>query len=227
MGKQGPPMEATPTRQREPKPPDLRLRFDPDAMGLIGAPRSYFRRPTAVVARDLIGAWFGRRYNGHWYGARIVETEAYLGPSDAAAHSWRGRRTARVEPMYKDGGHLYVFLVYGMHNCANIVTRSVDVAEAVLLRAAEGPPGTPPKLLSGPGRLCAALGLTVSSSGIDLLNNVDLRLFLRSGRRPRIGVSPRVGVDYAGEARTWPLRFYLLDSAAVSGVKRLQIGRIH
>ncbi len=225
MGKHRIYNDATPKRQQEQKPPDLRLRFDPHALGLTEAPRSYFRRPTTVVARDLIGAWFARRYNGYWYGARIVETEAYLGASDAAAHSWRGRRTARVEPMYKDGGHLYVFLVYGMHNCANIVTRSVDVAEAVLLRAAEGPPGTPPKLLSGPGRLCAALGLTVSSSGIDLLDNLDLRLFLRNGRRPRIGVSPRVGVDYAGEARAWPLRFYLQGSAAVSGSKRLQLGR--
>jgi len=217
------PKEAPGIPQQEAKPPDMRLRFDPNALGLPEAPRSYFRRRTIVVARDLIGAWLARRYQGCWYGACIVETEAYLGASDAAAHSWRGRRTARVEPMYKDGGHLYVFLVYGMHNCANIVTRSVDVAEAVLLRAAQGPPGAPDKLLSGPGRLCSALGLTVSSSGIDLLDNDDLRLFLRNGRQQHIGVSPRVGIDYAGDAKTWPLRFFLLGSPAVSATRRLAI----
>ena len=97
------------------------------------------------MARDLLGAWIARRWRGRWYGGRIVETEAYLGPADAAAHSWGGRRTARVEPMYMDGGHLYVFLVYGMHHCANVVTRREGDAQAVLLRAAEGPECAPPR----------------------------------------------------------------------------------
>jgi DNA-3-methyladenine glycosylase len=143
-------------------PPDARLRFDPDAQDLFAPPRSFYRRETVAVARDLIGSWFARRHRNVWYGARIVETEAYLGAMDAAAHSWRGRRTARVEPMYADGGHLYVFLVYGMHYCANVVTRTKGIAEAVLLRAAEGPAGTPVRFLSGPGRLCAGLGVTVA-----------------------------------------------------------------
>jgi len=196
--------------------PDPRLRFDPEALGLVEPTRSFYRRDTSAVARDLVGAWLARRRRGRWYGARIVETEAYLGPGDAAAHSYRGRRTARVEPMYMDGGHLYVFLVYGMHHCANIVTRREGRAEAVLLRAAEGPSGTQPRLLAGPGKLCAALGITVSASGQDLVGNGDLRVFRpRRRRKPRLGVSPRVGVDYAGDARGWPLRFFDLDSPAV------------
>ena len=89
--------------------PDPRLRFDPGGLGLKAAGRPFFRRETVIVARDLIGAWFARRYRGAWYGGRIVETEAYIGPGDAAAHSWKGRRTPRVEPMYGDGGLLYVF----------------------------------------------------------------------------------------------------------------------
>jgi DNA-3-methyladenine glycosylase len=118
--------------------------------------------------------------------------------------------------MYQEGGHLYVFVIYGMYNCANVVTRPADIGEAVLLRAAEGPPGCPPDLLSGPGKLCAALGVTVADSGVDLLAGGDLRLFRMDSRSPTIDVSTRIGVDYAGEAKDWPLRFVDADSAAIS-----------
>ncbi len=168
----------------------------------------------------MIGSWLARWHGGEWYGARIVETEAYLGSTDAAAHSYGGRRTPRVEPMYKDGGHLYVFFVYGMHHCANIVTQADGVAEAVLLRAAEGPPGTPPRLLAGPARLCAALGITTASTGLDLLADGEIKLFRGKGPKPQISVTPRIGVDYAGDARDWPLRFYDRDSESVSGPSR-------
>lgn len=203
--------------------PDPRLCFDPDALGMTELARSFYLSRTDSVARKLIGMWLARRHRGCWYGGRIVETEAYLGWKDAAAHSWRGRRTARTEPMYMDGGHLYVFFVYGMHHCANIVTRPAGIAEAVLLRAAEGPAGAPAGLMSGPGRLCAALGIRASMSGADLLAGGDLRMFRPpGGGKKRIGVSPRIGVDYAGEARDWPLRFIDLHSAAVSGPRRLR-----
>jgi len=196
--------------------PDPRLRFDPAALGLSAPDRAFFRRRTETVARDLLGAWIARRWHGRWYGARIVETEAYLGAGDRAAHSWGGRRTARVEPMYADGGHLYVYFVYGMHDCANVVTGPEGRAEAVLLRAAEGPDGAPERLLSGPAKLCAALGITTGWSGEDLLGRGRARIFRRRGRRPRIGVSTRIGVDYAGEAARWRLRFFDRDSRAVS-----------
>jgi DNA-3-methyladenine glycosylase len=204
--------------------PDPRLIFNPQALGLKELPRDFFRMDTAYVARKIIGAWFARHYRNQWYGARIVETEAYLGNKDAAAHSWRGRRTPRVEPMYKDGGHLYVFFVYGMHHCANVVTKPAGIAEAVLLRAAEGPEGTPAKLLSGPGRFCKALGITVALSGMDLLAAGDLRIFRRSGGDMDIGTSRRIGVDYAGEAAGWELRFFDRDSNSVSGPARLNVG---
>jgi DNA-3-methyladenine glycosylase len=199
--------------------PDERLRFEPLELGLAQPPRSFYRRDTVRVARDLVGAWLARRFEGRWYGARLVETEAYLGVEDAAAHSYRGRRTARVEPMYADGGHLYVFLVYGMHHCLNVVTRRAGRPEAVLLRAAEGPPGAPRLLLAGPGRLAAGLGITAAWSGVDLLEG-DIAVFRRRGR-VRIGVSARIGIDYAGEAAAWPLRFIDADSGAVSGTARL------
>ena len=202
--------------------PDPRLEFGPLAAGLREFPRDFFRQETVTVAKAVLGALLARRYEGRWYGARIIETEAYLGAEDAAAHSWKGRRTPRVEPMYMDGGHLYVFLVYGMHSCANIVTRSEGVAEAVLLRAAEAPSGAHEKLMSGPGKLCAALGVTVALTGTDLLANEHLRLFQGESRRVRIGTSKRIGVEYAGEAADWPLRFYDLDSGAVSGPRHLR-----
>jgi DNA-3-methyladenine glycosylase len=199
--------------------PDPCLAFDPKRLRLEQPGRSFFRRKTVGVARDLIGAWIARRWRGSWYGARIVETEAYLGPADAAAHSWKGRRTPRVEPMYLDGGHLYVFFVYGMHSCANVVTRREGDAQAVLLRAAEGPEGCSPRLLSGPGKLCSALGISVADSGLDLLGDGAIRIFRRNGRRPALAVTPRIGVDYAGEAAAWPLRFFDRASVAVSGRK--------
>ncbi len=197
--------------------PDSRLAIDPRALGLVEPPRAFFRRDTRRIARDLLGSWIARRWRGRWYGARIVETEAYLGSKDRAAHSWNGRRTPRVEPMYADGGHLYVFLVYGMHHCANVVTRREGVAEAVLVRAAAGSDDVPLRLLSGPGKLCAALGITSRDSGLDLVSDSTVRIFVPRRRvRARIGISPRIGVDYAGDARDWPLRFYERDSAAVS-----------
>lgn len=196
--------------------PDPRLRLNPVSMRLRRAKQAFFRRSTVTVARDLLGAWILRRWRGRWYGARIVETEAYLGPRDRAAHSWGGRRTARNEPMYAEGGHLYVFFVYGMHYCANVVTGRKGVAEAVLLRAAEAPDGSPARMLSGPAKLCAGLGITTAASGEDLLEG-PFAIFLRRGRRPRTGVSPRVGVEYAGEAARWLLRFFDQDSRSLSG----------
>jgi DNA-3-methyladenine glycosylase len=122
--------------------------------------------------------------------------------------------------MYRDGGHLYVFFVYGMHHCANVVTRQAGTAEAVLLRAAEGPEGTPAKLLSGPGRLCKAMGITAASSGMDLLSGGDLRIFRPCRGIADIGTSGRIGIEYAGEAADWTLRFFDRASKAVSGPAR-------
>jgi len=197
--------------------PDPRLAFDPGALALDPADRRFFRGATARVARALLGAWIGRRWRGRWHGGRIVETEAYLGPADRAAHSWGGRRTPRVEPMYADGGHLYVFFVYGMHSCANVVTRGEGIAEAILLRAAEGPAGAPVTLMSGPGKLCAALGITVRDSGLDMLaEDSPVRIWRPRRRRVAVRTATRIGVDYAGEAKDWPLRFFDADSSAVS-----------
>ncbi len=202
--------------QSRPKPHPT-LRIDPETMGLREFSRSFYQRDTVHVARRLLGTWLIHRFENQWYGGRIVETEAYLGSGDAAAHSRGGRRTPRVEPMYMDGGHLYVFLVYGMHHCTNVVTRPAGIAEAVLLRAAEGPPEAPVKLLSGPAKLSYGLGITVASNGMDLLSEGAVRLYHNGSACSSIGTTERIGVDYAGEAAGWLLRFFDTRSKAVSG----------
>jgi DNA-3-methyladenine glycosylase len=198
-------------------------------------PGSFYREGTAEVARALLGCRLTRRFpDGSVRSVILVETEAYLGAKDRAAHTWNGRRTPRVEPMWGPGGHLYVYFVYGMHFCMNVVTGRAGVPEAVLLRAAipeelwRGPsspsekvPGSPGLLVaSGPAKLCAYLGVTAALSGASLSGP---ELVLSRGPRATFLVAsgPRVGVDYAGEAAAWPLRFAVAGCPAVTRPKAL------
>jgi len=159
----------------------------------------------------------------------IVETEAYLGVSDRAAHTWAGRRTARVEPMWGPGGRAYVYRIYGIHHCLNVVTRREGVPEAVLIRAAVperwwmGEKVARSALLeaSGPGRLCRALGITAALSGAPLSGG-GLELRRGPGRGFVVATGPRVGVDYAGEAASWPLRFAVDGCEAVTARRSLR-----
>jgi DNA-3-methyladenine glycosylase len=98
-------------------------------------PRSFFQRPAETVARDLVGRYVVRRLAGERLALRLVETEAYLGAPDRASHAWAGRRTARNESLYLAGGHAYVYLIYGLHHCLNVVTGERGAGSAVLLRA--------------------------------------------------------------------------------------------
>ena len=146
---------------------------------------------------------------------RIVETEAYMGPRDRAAHSFRGR-TARTEVMFGPPGHAYVYFIYGFWNCLNVVTARVGVPHAVLLRALEPLEGADGHTF-GPGLLCRALHIDRRLNGIDLLGD---ELWLeeppRGAPRPRIARATRIGVDYAGDWARRPWRFYDRDSPYVS-----------
>ena len=204
-----------PRLSEHPDSPDAALRLDAADLPARPARRAFFRRPTEQVARALLGCWLVRRWRGATYGARIVETEAYLGEGDRAAHSFAGRRTPRVEPMYGDGGLLYVFAVYGMHFCANVVTRRAGIAEAVLIRAGEHP-ALAPAFLRGPARFCRGLGITGADSGRDLAGSGEFEIRVGREKETRVEISPRIGVDYAGEAREWPLRFAVSGNPAVS-----------
>jgi DNA-3-methyladenine glycosylase len=180
-------------------------------------PRSFFERSTLAVARALIGLHLVHDDGRSVRAGRIVETEAYLGPRDLAAHSARGR-TARTEVMFGPPGHAYVYFIYGFWNCLNVVTGRAGVPHAVLLRALE-PLGGLTERTWGPGLLCRALHIDRRLNGVDLLGD---RLWLEQPRTPvpavRIARATRIGVDYAGEwaQRLW--RFYDRESSFVSTV---------
>lgn len=178
-------------------------------------PPSFYRRGTVVVARSLLGCRLVRRLpGGELRRAVIVETEAYLGVEDRACHTWGGRRTARVEPMWGPGGHAYVYRIYGLHDCFNVVTRDAGEPEAVLVRAAvpeavwrgEEVAREARLAASGPGKLCRHLAIGRELSGASL-QGPDLFVSRGSLAGREVLVGPRVGVDYAGDAAAWPLRF--------------------
>jgi DNA-3-methyladenine glycosylase len=174
-------------------------------------------RPPEDAARGLLGQVLVRRparRGGSAWAARIVETEAYLGTHDPAAHASHGR-TRRTEPLWGAPGTAYVYLIYGVHHCLNIAVQPEGVPGCVLLRAAEPIPGggLPRDACRGPGRLCRTLRLDLGDSGASLFDP-GARLWLRLGTPPtRIGVSARVGIRHAAD---WPQRFFDLDSPAVS-----------
>ncbi len=192
-------------------------------------PRELYTRSNVVtVARELLGkllvvpASDGTRVSGI-----IVETEAYRGPQDRAAHSYGGRRTKRTETMYRIGGTAYVFFVYGMYNQFNVVTNAQDTPHAVLIRALQpiegielmrqrrhGQPDR--NLTNGPGKLCIAMGIDRKLDRADLLEN---EVWLEGGEKipPRkIACGPRVGIDYAEEWLDKPWRFWIKGNAFVS-----------
>lgn len=187
--------------------------------------RDWFDRPATTLARELLGCRFVHAAPEGTVGGLIVETEAYRGPEDRAAHSARGR-TPRNAVMFGPPGFMYVYLVYGLHHCLNVVAGPGEKPEAVLIRAIaldegmeiaharRGPAVPERRLASGPGNVGAALGIDRRHNGLDLLDSpvrVEARDF-----SPRVIRGPRVGVDYAGAWTARPLRFWIADDPHVS-----------
>lgn len=191
--------------------------------------RSFYTRNTLVVAKDLLGKYIVRKIGNKEIVGRIIETEAYIGPRDKASHAWRGRRTPRNEAEYLAGGHIYIYLVYGMHWQCNITTAKKNMPECVLIRALE--PIFVPKtrdqnadmgikqrssalsqIANGPGKLCRYLKLDKSFYGEDVTKSKRIWIEDRGDKisSTQIKRSPRIGIDYAGpywSSRKW--RFYL------------------
>lgn len=200
---------------------------------MIKLNRKFYSRGTETVAKELLGKLLIHEIEGERISGKIVETEAYLGVIDKAAHSYGGKRTPRVEVMYGKAGLSYVFIIYGMYYCFNVVTQKENVPEAVLIRALEPVEGLDrmannrfkksyndltktqiKNLTNGPGKLCDALEINKTLNGEDLCDN---RLYIvDSTENFNIVVDKRIGIDYAEEAKDFLLRFYIQDNKYVS-----------
>jgi len=200
--------------------------------------KSFYSRNTLTVARELIGKRLAHRSGDGLTVGEIVETEAYIGPSDPASHAYQGRRTARTEVQFGPAGHAYIYLVHGMYHCFDVTTGPLGCPEVVLIRALRPLYGLElmtkrrriklnttshfekreiRNLCNGPGRLCQAMGITKQLHGIDVCGDV---LYIEEGDRQirshEIAETPRVGIDYAGEAKNYPWRFCLYACIYVS-----------
>ena len=183
--------------------------------------RDFYKRTTEVVARELLGKLLVRTHPDGVVVLRLTEVEAYLGTEDPACHTYGGRRTPRTETMWGEAGHAYVYLVYGLHSCLNVVTVGPGRPEAVLIRGGTVEEGLEyvrtrrgtrvgeRSLTDGPGKLCQALAVDRSDDGVDLcsteseLRVCDDGFVVSENQVQRLA---RVGVDYAGDAASWPLR---------------------
>ena len=189
----------------------------------------FFRQDTVELARKLLGCLLIHRTPDGVAGGMIVETEAYIGAIDKACHAYRNR-SERTEVMYHDGGVAYVYFIYGMHYCFNVVTGPEGEGNAVLIRALEPVIGlelmqrrrntkSVRNLCNGPGKLCQALAITKNEYGLDLCA-ADSPLRLIRSRHiadAQSVATPRINVAYAEEAAAWPWRFYVKNSPYVSG----------
>lgn len=190
----------------------------------------YRRKNVILIARQLLGKILVTNWEGIVTSGRIVECEAYAGIIDKASHASGGRRTARNEIMYGEGGYAYVYLCYGIHHLFNVVTNHTDVPHAILIRALEPLEGIEEMLLRtnkkkldhtltrGPGNVSKALGIFTKHTGTQLTGN---KIFIADdgGRygKDEIKASPRIGVDYAGSDALLPYRFYVKGNPFVSG----------
>jgi len=191
--------------------------------------RSFYERAVLEVARECLGKILVHDSPEGLVAGTIVESEAYRGPEDRAAHSYGGRRTKRTEAMFGPAGHAYVFLIYGLHHNFNVVAGSEGQPHAVLIRSVEplvglelmarrrGLDPNRVDLTNGPGKLTKALGISLEHYGADLCRG---SLYLADGPRVRTQRSPRVGVDYAGSWATRPWRFFAAGNRYVSTTRR-------
>lgn len=208
----------------------------PSQTASIVLPPSWFARPTCVVAADLIGKVLCRQLTDSdgqqkILRMRISETEAYIGEGDAACHAHAGTRTARTEIMYHEGGVFYIYLTYGIHHMLNLVSGPIESPEAVLIRAGfltedsarlidEQLLGTTKQLnhikqLAGPGKLTKGLQIDRALYGKPI-SPASMLWVEDDGCQPPIALRPRIGIDYAGEAKNWLLRYIWTDHLSLS-----------
>lgn len=176
----------------------------------------WLTRPTLIVAEGLVGQILVRRLPGGIFRYRITEVEAYCGVEDLGCHASKGR-TKRTEVMFGPAGHIYVYLIYGMYHCLNLVTANEGEAEAVLIRSVE-PLFTTSQKPIGPGRLCRELqiGSDLNCQKLSRSSGLWLESSGKKIKPEQIGRSARRGIDYAKDYASKPWRFYLKDSEYIS-----------
>jgi DNA-3-methyladenine glycosylase len=174
--------------------------------------RIYFNRSTLQVARSLIGKYLVRSIDGRMLAGKIVEVEAYVGSQDKACHASKGR-TQRTDVMFGPGGVAYIYLIYGMYHCLNVVTEREEFPSAVLIRAIE----IDGALIDGPGRLCRALQIDRRLNHVDLTTGESLWFEDRGVlvKKGDVGTHPRIGVDYAGKwaEKLWRFRLRMVTAS--------------
>ena len=196
-------------------------------------PRSFYLRDTIIVSKDLLGKYLVHKTSEGVTAGRIVEVEAYIGPEDKAAHSYNGKKTERNRAMFESGGIAYIFQVYGKNFCFNVVTQREGMPEAVLVRALEPVFGLElmakrrgfdelsnkniKLLTNGPSKLCQAMAIDKSLYGKSLLsNNLFIAELKGEDRDFKIISTPRINIDYAGEAKDYRWRLLISGSKFVS-----------
>lgn len=195
--------------------------------------QKFFMRDTIRVAEDLIGCYLIRKTRNSVLVGCIVETEAYLGLDDPCCHSFNGSYTDRTQVMYLVGGHSYVYFIYGMHHCFNVVTQNKEKPEAVLIRALEPLEGVVEMkenrkkekltdLCSGPGKLCQAFNITKSLNAKNLSREGEIYIS-RKKEVQEIETDRRVGLPLHKDSAHWPLRFYIKNNSFVSLKKKQMI----
>ena len=198
-------------------------------------PREFHLQNTFTVAQQLLGSYLYTGIDGQITSGKIVETEAYIGAIDKAAHSYPNKRTKRTAVQFGIGGHAYIFLIYGIYPQFCVVTGDRDICDVVLIRALEPMTGLDvmaqrrishhqssqrplktQQLTNGPGKLCVALGITTAHYGTDLCGDT---IWIEAGELlpdAAITAAQRIGIDYAAEFALKPWRFYVRDSPYVS-----------
>ena len=197
--------------------------------------KEFYNRSALDVAQDLLGKVLVREVDGKVLKGKIVETEAYIGALDKACHAYNGRRTKRTEILYEDAGVSYIYFIYGLYHCFNVVTNKKDVAEAVLIRAIEPineldyisnirynkkydelTKAQSKNLTNGPSKLCLAYLLNKDLNAVKLYEKGAVYITDDNNETFEIVESKRIGIDYAEEAKDFLWRFYIKDNIYVS-----------
>lgn len=197
--------------------------------------KEFYKRDALIVAKDLLGKIIVRKIDGITIKSKIVETEAYIGAIDKASHAYNNKRTARTEPLFNEGGITYVYFIYGLYHCFNVISDDEDIASGVLIRAVEPLNNfnylskirfekeyeeltnfQKKNITNGPSKLCMALSINKDDNYKQLYN--DENLYIEEGEVEEFQVveTTRIGIDYAEEAREFPWRFYIKENMYVS-----------